>query len=85
MISSKSNIKKVEVVNEKEIIEVLAVRTGVDKNLIHTLIHFYERVILHKAMTGHFVRIDNLFIIYHKEDQVHIEFTEKARRYIKKK
>ncbi len=79
------NQSKPMVVDEKEIAHLLAIRTGLEVNLIRTLMHYYERIILHSAMKGNYVRINNLFTIYHQNDEIEIRFTEKAKKHLKKK
>lgn len=72
-------------VDDKEIVKVLASRTGMEEALIHTLIHYFERVILHHVMMGDHVRIKDFFTIYWSNQQVEIMLNEKAKRRIKKK
>ena len=71
------NQSKRTTINEKDIAVILADRTGLEVNLVRTLMHFYERIILHSAMKGNYVRIENLFAIYHHDN--------KAIKHIKKK
>jgi len=79
------NQSKRIVVDEKEIANLIAIRTGMDVDFIRTLMHYYERIILHSAMKGNFVRISNLFTIYHQNNEIEIKFTEKAKKHLKKK
>lgn len=79
------NPVKPNIVTVQDIVDILAVRTGFNPDTIHTMLHYYERIILHQVMKGGYVKIDNLFVIYHQGNQVVIEFTEKAKRQIKKK
>jgi hypothetical protein len=80
-----SNKSKMLWIDEKEIIKVLSVRTGMDEDLIHTMIYFFERTILHHVMLGYKVRINDFFTIYKRDNQVEILLDEKVKRHIKKK
>jgi len=80
-----SNKGKMLWIDEKEIIKVLSVRTGMDEDLIHTMIYFFERTILHHVMLGYKVRINDFFTIYKRDNQVEILLDEKVKRHIKKK
>lgn len=75
---------KTTLVGNKEIARLLVMRTGMDENVVLTLLHFYERIILHRVVTGDTVRIDNLFTIYHTKSEIEIMLTEKAKKYIKR-
>ncbi|BCR35197.1 hypothetical protein [Mariniplasma anaerobium] len=76
---------KPKIMDEKQIADLLAIRTGLEVNLVRTLMHYYERIILHSAMRGNYVTIDNLFTIYHRNNKIEIRFTEKAQKHLKKK
>ena len=73
------------IVSEKELAHILAMRTGMDEETIETILHFYERAILHQVLRGKLIHIKGLFTIYHRDQGVEIELTEQAKRYIKKK
>ena len=77
--------RKSLLIDEKEIIKTLSMRTGMDEDLIHTMIYFFERTILHHVMLGYKVRINDFFTIYKTGNQVEIILDEKAKRQIKKK
>lgn len=77
--------RKSLLIDEKEIIKTLSMRTGMDEDLIHTIIYFFERTILHHVMLGYKVRISDFFTIYKSGDQVEIMLDERAKRQIKKK
>ena len=77
--------RKIEWIDEKEIIEILSMRTGMDEDLIHTMIHFFERIVIHHVMLGYTVRINNFFTIYRRGDQIDIMLDEKVKKHIKKK
>jgi hypothetical protein len=72
-------------VNEKNIVKTLSKRTGMDEDLIHTLVYHLERTILHHVMMGHIVRINQFFTIYRVNKVVEIELTDKAKRLVKRK
>ena len=78
-------IQKTNIVGEKDIADILVMRTGMDHALILTLLHYYQRTILHSVLNGKIVDIEGLFTIYKRNNNVEIELSEQAKRYIKKK
>ena len=72
-------------VDEVEIVKILAMRTGMDENTIHTIIHFLQRTILHHVKVGDDVRFYDFFTIHQRNNEVEITLTESAKRKIKSK
>jgi len=77
--------KKLLWIDEKEIIKVLSMRTGMDEDMIHTMIYFFERTILHHVKLGYKVKINDFFVIYKLDNQVEIMLNEKVKKHMKKK
>ena len=76
--------KKRNIAIDEDIAILLAERTNISLEVIHTILHYYERILLHKVMIGDHVIMGKLFRIYHLNDMVHIELTEAAIKYIRK-
>ncbi|MBU1142090.1 MAG: hypothetical protein KKH92_00430 [Firmicutes bacterium] len=76
--------KRRNIVVDKDIVLLLAERTSVSIEVVHTILHYYERIILHKAMKGDNIIVGRLFRIFHLKNNVYIELTETAKKYIDK-
>jgi len=70
---------------EEQLVKLISERTGIDENMLVTILRYYHRIILHRIKLGDYVVMEDLFRIYYIEAEAKIEFTAKALRDMKKK
>jgi hypothetical protein len=78
----KSNKRKITL--DEELIALLSQRTNVSYEVIHTIIYYYQRMVLHKIKHNEDVILDRFVKFIHLNNGITIEFTEKAKKFIKK-
>jgi predicted membrane-bound spermidine synthase len=78
----KSSKRKITL--DDDLIELLSHRTSVSYEVIHTIIYYYQRMVLHKIKHNEDVILDGFIKFVHLKDGLYIELTEKAKKIIKR-
>jgi nucleoid DNA-binding protein len=71
-------------VSKEDLIPILHERTGVEPEVIETILRFFERLVLHAVKRKKNVLLEDFIVLYHIENELHVELTTTALKIIKK-